>query len=139
MSYLLKQLLIWITAREQKPDTAGISDDHTTNLQQLQPNGADLCSGQFGLFQCSLSDVVDQDVGKAGEYYSPLVGPPNVCCSFSPLLFLPFSMAERCLAIRGRFKSLMSLRENVAGQYFDWLKLGGIMCFCRRDVCKVSV
>ena len=73
-----EELLLREGAAEEESDAAGVAHHDRTELQQLEPNGCDLCSGQVGSLQAQATDCFHQYVGAGREQHPELIGPPGM-------------------------------------------------------------
>ena len=53
-----------------------IAQNHRANLEQFEPDGGDLCPGQFGPFQPQAPDGFHQHIGGGAPEQPELIGPP---------------------------------------------------------------
>lgn len=60
---------------DHQPDTPGVADHHSRDLDQLQAQVVDAHALEDGVFQM-LAQALEQRVSEARQQQSPLVGPP---------------------------------------------------------------
>ncbi len=62
---------------QQQPNTAGIADDYGADLKQFQTDGGTGGLRQFGVFQGSPAEGLDQRIGQRRQQQTELVRPPQ--------------------------------------------------------------
>ena len=73
-----EQRLVWTGAGQQQPHTPGVAQHHGADLEEFQPDRANIGAGQFTVGQGNSEDRIQQHIGQRGEQHPVLIGPPFV-------------------------------------------------------------
>ena len=74
----VEQRLVRTGTGERQTDSAGVAQHHGADLQQLQPDRADVGVGEFASGERDPADGFKQRVGQGGKRQPVLVRPPRM-------------------------------------------------------------
>lgn len=67
LANVAKEVLVRIGAGKEQADVPGVAQNHGADLEQLEPDGRHLRTGQFGVGQSEAPDGLHQDIGAGGK------------------------------------------------------------------------